>query len=467
MKIFLIRLEILAIILLVLSPLIYLGFKKFSPEIALLRYDYAHPLSSYPPVSPLHTKGTEILNSEGKPVILRGVNLISTNWGNNYSTWDPQAIAVAARDWHANVIRTRIYEDAFKASYGQFFLDLEREILTPAREHGMYVVIHPWFGQNDSFPDQDGVRMWLAVAARYQNDPHIIFDLLAEPRDTTFASLRGEYLQLIPQIRAIAPHALIMVTGLDWGRDINAWLAAPLPFGNLVYRTNPYNKTGEFESYFGRIALKYPVFIGEFGTENALSMAPQDVQNLLGYADDLHLGWTAWHFTATGCPCLLSSDTQFTPSAYGEIVKGALASTVYPYPTPTFDPDPSKLYVYSHFLESGFADYSWGLAVRLGSSVTTDFHNNAGLYFNTSRRLIPSDYQTFHLTLSTPHPELFTLRFKSFDNQFSPTLNLKNGANVFPTSAINLPSLSGVLIETKGTIPDGTPLTLGPTYFQK
>lgn len=467
MKILLVRLQILLILLVVFSPLLYLGYQHFIPQLNLLKYDYRQSKIAYPPVSSLHTTGTKILNSSNQPVILRGVNLISTNWGRNYPTWNPKAIDVATHDWHANVIRTRIYENEFSTNPSQFFLDLETQILAPARKNGLYVIIHPWFGDNDSLPGSGGVKMWLAVAKRYQNDPHIIYDLFAEPHDLTFSDLQKTYTTLIPQVRAIAPNSLIMVTGLDWGRDINAWIASPLPYPNLVYRSNPYNKTGEFESYFGRIAEKYPVFLGEFGTEDKLSMTLPDVQNLLGYANDLGIGWTAWHFTATGCPCLLSDEASFTPSASGSLVKNALTGTIYPYPLPHFDPDPTRLYVYSNFLESGFADYSWGITNKFGSILTTNFHNSSGLYLNTSRRIIPSDYSSFHFTVQTNNSNLFTLRFKSFDNQLSRIFTFTSGDNAIPTSQINLASISGIVFETATTIPDPTLFSLSQLYFQK
>lgn len=467
MKIFLIRLQIFFIILFVFSPLLYLGYQKFNPQINLLKYDLTQKKLSYPTVSPLHTQNTRILDDKNNPVRLRGINLISTNWGSEYEDWNPKAVEVAAKDWHINVIRTRIYQHEFERNSAQFFLSLEKEILEPARKNSVYVIIHPWFGENQSLPDKQGIMMWLAVAKRYKNDPHIIFDLLAEPRDISFNELQSTYLSLIPQIRSIAPNSLIMVTGLDWGRDINAYLDSPLPYDNIVYRSNPYNRTAEFPGYFGKIALKYPVFLGEFGTDNKLSMSQLDVKNLLGYADALGLGWTAWHFTSSGCPCLIADETNFSPNSYGQLVKDNLAGNTSPFTLPTFNNDPAKLYIFSDFLESGFADYSWGINNQFGTVISTNFHNNSGLYFNTSRRIKPSDYQQFRLTLNTNNADYFTLRFKSYDNQLSNIFNLKLGENILNTKEIRLDTISGIVLETSGTIPDPTPITLDNIYFQK
>lgn len=467
MKTALIRIQIFLILLVVFSPLLYLVYRQSSPQINLLKYDLSQKQIDYPTLPPLHTQGTQIVNDKNEQVILRGVNLISTNWGNDYESWNPSAIETAAKDWHVNVIRTRIYQHEFEANLSQFFLDLETQILDPARKNGLYVIIHPWFGENQSVPDSKGIMMWLAVAKRYKNDPRIIYDLLAEPRDISFEELQSVYTSLIPQVRRVAPSSLIFVTGLDWGRDINAWLDSPLPYDNIVYRTNPYNRTAEFPGYFGEIATKYPVFLGEFGTDGKLSMSQGDVQNLLDYASAASLSWTAWHFTSTGCPCLLSDNSTFAATSYGQIVKDALSGSKKPFTLPTFDPDPARLYVYSDFLESGFADYSWGITNQMGTAIQTNFHNSAGLNLVTSRRINPDKYKSFNLTIVSPRPELFTLRFKSYDNQLSKVFSLSTGNNIIDTKGIDLQTLSGIIIETIGTIPDPTPLTLDQIYFQK
>jgi len=466
MKLLIIRLQITLIILLAFSPLLYLGFKKLTPQISLYQFD--HGSKKEPTVSPLKTSGKNIVDASGNPVILRGINLISTNWGDNYEGWNPKAIKVATQDWNINVVRTRVYQHEFEENPSRFFLKLEAQILNPARENGLYVILHPWFTDNSSLPNQNGIKMWLSIANRYKNDPHIIYDLLAEPRDITFEGLVSTYTTLIPQVRAINPNSLIMVTGLDWGRDINAWETEPLPYDNIVYRSNPYNKTAEFPGFFGRIAERYPVFLGEFGTMDKLSMSQTDVANILAYADKLGLGWTAWHFTSTGCPCLLSDKASFSPSPYGDLVKQALVNKeTNTFVLPTFNQDLDKLMVYTDFLDSGFADYSWGSPLTLTTSIQTNLSSGSGINLNTSRRLNPSDYQTLRLTLDASSPQYLTLRFKSHDGTLSKTYSLLNGENTLTTTDSGLSSISGIIIEKTGDNPDPVTVSLDNIYFQK
>lgn len=152
---------------------------------------------------------------------------------------------------------------------------------------------------------------------------------------------------------------------------------------------------------------------------------------------------------------------------FGELVRSNLSGTTWPFTLPTFDEDPTKLYVYSDFLESGFSDYSWNLSNQLGSTIKTNFHNGSGIFFSTSRRINSRDYQNFNLVLQTKDPQYFVLRFKSWDNQLSDSFPLKNGDNIISTHDINLDSLSAILIESTGNIPDPISLTLDNLYFSR
>jgi endoglucanase len=312
----------------------------------------------------LKTSGRFIVDDTGQPVILRGVNLASLSWG--YHDWFPEAIQVAVEDWGVNVIRTRIYQDDYFANPEVFFTTLEDTIINPAGQYGVYVILNPWIGQNESLPNEQTITFWQAVASRYRNNPTVIYDILAEPHDVSRDQVWQANQSLIKTIRQVHPDSLIMVTGIGWGREINSYLDNPLPYKNIVYRTNPYNKTGEFEAIFGQIARYYPVFIGEFGADGYPPMTQVSVQALLNLADKLALGWTAWNFHSVGCPCLLSDYQDFSPSSYGQIVKTALGQRANLIPANlTTTNTNQQLTIYSDYLENNFRDLSWDAEVDL------------------------------------------------------------------------------------------------------
>jgi endoglucanase len=257
----------------------------------------------------LSVSGRSMVDESGKKVILRGVNIGAINWG--FDEWLPKAVYQAAHEWKANVVRVRIYQSDFHAGEAAFFDKLEREILKPARNAGVYVILNP---------DTEGKNMWRAVARRYRGDSTVLYDILAEPHDTSGQDIISVYKELIPIVREENPRALIFVTGGQWGRYINQYANDPLPYENLVYRTNIYNEESEFAGLFGEVSKVYPVFIGEFGADGYPPMTREAVSSLLQLTRELEIGWTAWHFHSDGCPCLLSDYEIFAPSPYGEIV---------------------------------------------------------------------------------------------------------------------------------------------------
>lgn len=300
-----------------LSEKINFSFKRYlakpSPQVEVVKLPW------------LKTEGRFLVNEKGEKVILRGVNLASVDWG--YESWHPEAIDYLAKNWQVNVIRTRIIQEEYEKDQTTFFQKLEEEFLIPARRNGLYVILHPRVRNSlTDLPDNQTTAMWRAVAEKYKDDPNILFDLLAEPHNTSQSAVINAYKQLISEVRSIRPQSLILVTGLSWGREINSYLENPLPFENIVYRSNPYNTPKMFKSLFGEIDKVYPVFFGEFGAEGFPPMSKEDVEALINYAKNNEIGWTAWNFHSLGCPCLLKNYKTFEPTEYGLIVKNALTS---------------------------------------------------------------------------------------------------------------------------------------------
>lgn len=377
----------------------------------------------------LSTSGRFIVNEQGNPVILRGVNISSLSWG--YHDWFPEAIKIAVANWGANVIRTRVYQDDYFANPEEFFALMEEVIIGPARKAGAYIILNPWIGNNESLPNEKTITFWQEIARHYQNDPAIIYDVLAEPHDVTRTKVWQANQKIIETIRRVHPKSLIMVTGTGWGREINSYLNNPLPYENIVYRTNPYNKAGEFEAIFGQIARFYPVFIGEFGADGYPPMSQESVSELLTLADRLSLGWTAWNFHSVGCPCLLSDYQTYQTSAYGQIVKNALSLP------PTIDQDEleikyttdKKLIIYSDHLENNFRDLSWDAEIDLVNqeqpsfsqkSVKVEINNGWGaLYLASYLPIETQNISWLKFTIKTNQPNLYRISLVKEDNRQS------------------------------------------------
>jgi hypothetical protein len=115
-------------------------------------------------------------------------------------------------------------------------------------------------------------------------------------------------------IRSVHPHALIFVSGINWGYDLRGMLVNR---ANLVYSTHVYrNKGSNWSSAFGTLATTVPVFAGEWGGQNE---DREWGQSLANYFDFLEMGWTAWSWSNE--PCLVN---HFLPTVFGEMVRDRL-----------------------------------------------------------------------------------------------------------------------------------------------
>ena len=188
-------------------------------------------------------------------------------------------------------------------------------------------------------PDLDSIALWELLAQRYCQEPAVLYDIFNEPHDVLPddpISVRGirpdrslfrlnsrrvtvaEWLpwasHLVHAIRQHAPHAVIFVSGIDWGYDLRGLPDSSL--SDVIYSSHVYpNKRLSWDRAFGNIARAQPVFIAELGgTHLDLHWGTK----LLRYLDELNLGWTAWSWTDH--PRLVTDSVSFDPTPFGHLI---------------------------------------------------------------------------------------------------------------------------------------------------
>lgn len=305
-----------------------------------------------PDVPRLRAEGNRIVDPDGNPVRLRGVN----RSGLEYS---PRAIpeddlAQIAHVWGANLVRLPFNQEwALNGGRGlsaDDYLALLDHAIEHVNCHGAYALLDlHWldarrpFGANRQFvpplPDPDSPTVWAKLARRYGSDSGVMFDLLNEPHDRTaednYPLWRPDCSQypaeqrrvsidewkpwaelLIDTIRAEAPETLLFVSGTNWGYDLRG---LPVERDNIVYSTHVYrNKGDDWWGAFGHLTEVAPVFVGEFGGgDDDLEWG----RYLLDYLEEMQIGWAAWSYSDH--PHLVTADARTTP--FGELVRQRLA----------------------------------------------------------------------------------------------------------------------------------------------
>jgi hypothetical protein len=315
----------------------------------------------------LHTDGNKILNTRGEPVLLCGVNIASLEWSTNGEHIE-ESVNRAIGDWKVNLIRLPLGQDQWfgkmknQTDGGVAYHDIVDGLVDTCAAARIYIDLDlhwsdcgKWvnkggkLGQHN-MPDRNSIQFWQAVATRYKNHPNVIFGLYNEPHDapwpvwlnggsvtnkpakedrnqqkTTYKAVGMQ--KLYDVVRSTGAENLVTVGGLDWSYDLSGVLRGyAIKGSNYVYETHPYPKKDKrWDKYFGEVSKKYPVYIGEWGFGKDDKNVSSYTQNLMDYAQQRNLSWTAWDLHTTAGPALIKN-WEYEPTAFGKIVKDKLAA---------------------------------------------------------------------------------------------------------------------------------------------
>jgi hypothetical protein len=347
--------------------------KLFIPLFAcLLLVSCSTPVPSSAKAPPLlHVEGNRLVANHGRAVWLQGLNVPSLEWS-PCGEQVLKSIQVGIADWHANVIRLPLSQDRWfgKAPHqddqGQAYRKLVDEVVAYCSSHQAYVVIDLHWSdagvwgksmRQHNMPDTNSATFWQDAAKRYANHPAVLFDLYNEPHNVTWEVWRsgGQVKEksnngdapayespgmqgLLNTVRQTGAKNVVIAGGLDWAYDLSGILngfALQDKDGNgVMYAAHIYPWKKDWDNKVGRIAEKYPVFVGEVGCrvekkqEDPYTWAP----DVLGYIQQKKLHWTGWCFHPSASPCLVQ-DWNYKPTPYwGAFAQSALGGKQF---TPT------------------------------------------------------------------------------------------------------------------------------------
>jgi len=298
---------------------------------------------------PLKVVGTNILNSRGETVLLRGVNTASLEWSSDGQGRILQTIGVAIHDWHANVIRLPLSQDRWfgygpeQTDDGKAYRALVRQLVDFCATNKCYIILdlhwsdcNEWghnIGQH-SMPDTNSLAFWRDFAPIFANNPAVLYDLYNEPHDVSWdVWLNGGVITdkpngrhamdapktfeavgmqtLLDAVRAAGAKNVVVAGGLDWAYDFSGILDGHRladPNGNgVIYANHCYdNKHESVQAWISKML------------------------HVMRTLDDHHWSWTAWDLHTAAKPNLIS-DWDYTPTPnFGVYVKQALAGGPLP-----------------------------------------------------------------------------------------------------------------------------------------
>jgi len=318
------------------------------------------PESLWAAIPMVHQDGTRIVDSDGTPLALRGVNLggwlhwEGWIWGKGifrsetdvlskmteligpeathqfetdvYEKYITDADIAKIREAGFNSVRVpinrRLLEDDDRPfHYKEDGFRILDRLLDSCARHRLHVILdlHSAPGGQANIATADPgpksgllwnsdlnrkrtLALWQAIASRYRNNPTVAgYDLLNEPNFPDSSALINLYGDLIAAIRRIDPEHMIILEGNSLARDLDLFDHPLAP--NIAYSFHMYTWFGDDRkpklAKYLKIASHshVPLWAGEFG-ENSYDMI-RTTREMYEGSPDIIAGWCYWTWKKT------------------------------------------------------------------------------------------------------------------------------------------------------------------------
>lgn len=312
----------------------------------------------------LKVSGTKLVSVDnGAVALLKGGDLYRTESsgpGAPGNAGDANLIALLHQEWKAN-----LFSIAFAANgvvlnqshpFGGNYLGHLDNLVAAAKANGSYIILS--YRSEDinggatpgrqtvGVPPQNAINAFAVLAARYRNEPHVIYSAQEESNGPglTWAQMRPYYNAVAAAVynqtmTATVPHKPIVLTsGVDFGRNVSGAITAPVASGvhtgtpdNIVYKSHPYGRQSQFQAWFGAAHdAGLPILIGGWDypvTTNGepYNMDLVDSQALFAYMAARQIPWKTWVFDPGNEFNMIVSMTDVTPTpGWGAHVKAEM-----------------------------------------------------------------------------------------------------------------------------------------------
>ncbi len=248
----------------------------------------------------LAVEGTQLVDAQGEPIVLRGMSLGWHIWWPQY--WNADVVRWLRDDFRCTVVRAAMglgpeggYQDD-----PDHALTLMREVVDASIDAGLYVIID-WHDHHAHQRTDLAREFFSEMAKQYGARPNVIYEIYNEPVDVEWATVKAYAEDVIAAIRKHDPDNVILVGSPHWDQDVH--LAADDPIqgaSNLMYTLHFYAATHKAElRQRGDYALQkgLPLFVSEYGGSEASGQGALDMEEWGAWMDWMEshrISWCKW-----------------------------------------------------------------------------------------------------------------------------------------------------------------------------
>ena len=223
----------------------------------------------------LSVKGTNLVDSSGQVVKLRGVSTHGLSWFPQYVNKD--AFKYMRDEWNVNTIRLAMYTTEYNGyctgddNNRQALLQLIDNGVSYCTDLNMYVIID-WHILSDGNPNtykNQALEFFDTVSRKYSKNSNVIYEICNEPNGgTSWDEIKSYAVEVIDTIRKNDKDAVIIVGTPNWSQYVDQAAASPIDRDNLLYALHFYADTHRDDlrnKMVNAINSGLPVIVSEFG----------------------------------------------------------------------------------------------------------------------------------------------------------------------------------------------------------
>ncbi|MBI1781759.1 MAG: glycoside hydrolase family 5 protein [Sphingobacteriales bacterium] len=246
----------------------------------------------------LSVSGTQLVNSKGEPVVLRGMSF-------GWSCFHPRfytegAVHTLVKDWKCNVIRAALGVEP-KNGYKQDSatqIKLIQTVVDAAIKEDVYVIID-WHSHNINL--EEAKRFFKTMAYDYGNYPNIIYEVFNEPDHESWAEVKAYAAEIIKVIREEDTDNIILIGSPRWDQEVQLPAADPIKgYKNLMYTMHFYAGTHKQwlrDRTDEAIKNGLPIFVSECAGMEATGNGPIDDaewKKFIEWMEERKISWLTW-----------------------------------------------------------------------------------------------------------------------------------------------------------------------------
>jgi len=250
----------------------------------------------------LQVVGTQLCDKSGAPIQLKGMSAHQLQ----FYPWTSSTVDNLVKQYHNSMVRAAMYINEKGYLTDPAGMEAKtRIVIDAAIANDIYVIID-WHGVGGD-PNKniaEAKAFFAKISTIYSSYPNVIYEIYNEPT-VDWKAIKKYADEIIPVIRANAPHSVIVVGTPQYCSKPQDALNDRLDFTNVMYTLHFYcgdatkesDGQGQRDNVAKLIGKGLPIFVTEWGTSNYTGDGgpyPKTAQKWLDFMDAHKLSWANW-----------------------------------------------------------------------------------------------------------------------------------------------------------------------------